>query len=104
VTDEGQPGSGPAPSGGRFEWPFLAVVVLALAGVILVVALDRFRRGSVVFAAAFGLAAVCRLVLPESRTGLLSVRSKPFDLAAYTALAISIAVLALAVPGDVLGG
>ena len=97
-------GDHPRPSGGRFEWPFVAVVLVALGGLVLVVALDRFRRGSVLFAAAFGLAAVFRVALPAARTGLLSVRSKPFDLAAYIALAVSIAVLALAVPADVPGG
>ena len=86
------------------EWPFAVVVVTALAGLMVVAALDRFRRGSVLFAAAFGLAATLRLVLPGRSAGLLAVRSRPFDVMAYAGLGLAIAVLALAVPAEVPGG
>lgn len=86
------------------EWPFAVVVAVALAGLVVVALLDRFRRGSVLFAAAFGLAAALRLVLPTRSAGLLAIRSRPFDVVAYAGLGVAIAVLALAVPAEVPGG
>jgi hypothetical protein len=86
------------------EWPFAVVVLTALAGLVVVAALDRFRRGSVLFAAAFELAAVLRLVLPGRSAGLLAVRGRPFDVVAYAGLGLAIAALALAVPAEVPGG
>ncbi len=91
-------------SGRWREWPFGVVVATALLGLYVVAELDRFRRGSVVFAGAFGLAALLRLILPTRVVGLLAVRSRVFDIVAYGLLATGIAVLAIAVPGDVPGG
>ena len=70
----------------------------------MVAFLDRFRRGSVLFATAFALAGVLRLVLPSRVAGLLAVRSRVFDVVAYALLAGGIAVLAIVVPADVPGG
>ena len=96
---------GPLNRSGRLrEWPFGVVVATALVGLVVVAELDRFRRGSVVFAGAFGLAGVLRLVLPTRVAGLLAVRGRVFDIVAYLALAAGIAVLAIAVPADVPGG
>lgn len=86
------------------EWPFAAVVATALVGLYVVAELDRFRRGSVVFAGAFGLAGLLRLLLPTRVVGLLAVRGRLFDIVAYGLLAVGIAVLAIAVPADVPGG
>jgi hypothetical protein len=86
------------------EWPFAVVVATALVGLFVVAELDRFRRGSVVFAAAFALAAVLRLVLPTRVVGLLKVRGRVFDIVVYAVLAAGIAALAIAVPADVPGG
>jgi hypothetical protein len=91
-------------SGRLREWPFAAVVATALVGIIVVAGFDRFRRGSVVFAAAFALACVLRLVLPTRVVGLLAVRSRVFDIVAYGLLAAGIVVLAIVVPADVPGG
>ena len=86
------------------EWPFVAVVAIGLVGLFVVAELDRFRRGSVVFAAAFALAATLRLVLPSRAAGLLAVRSRGFDVVAYAALAVGIAALAILVQTEVPGG
>ena len=91
-------------SGRLREWPFAMVVATALVGLYVVAELDRFRRGSVVFAGAFGLAGLLRLVLPTRVVGLLAVRGRVFDIAAYGLLAAGIAVLAILVPTDVPGG
>jgi hypothetical protein len=82
------------------EWPFILVLLVALAGLLVIAALDRFRRGSVLIAASFGLAAALRLVLPGRSAGLLGVRGRPFDVVAYLGLGVAIAVLALAVPAS----
>ncbi len=86
------------------EWPFVAVVLTALVGLYVVAELDRFRRGSVLFAAAFGLAGLLRLVLPSRVVGLLKVRGRVFDILVYGLLAAGIAVLAIVIPADVPGG
>lgn len=80
------------------EWPFVIVLVVAIAGILVIAFLDRFRRGSVLFAGAFGLAAALRLVLPARSAGLLAVRGRTFDVIAFIALGVSIAVLAVVTP------
>lgn len=80
------------------EWPFALVLLLAVAGVLVIAFLDRFRRGSVLFATAFMLGSVLRLVLPARSAGLLAVRSKTFDVFAFAALGVAIAVLAVVTP------
>jgi hypothetical protein len=91
-------------SGRLREWPFAAVVATALVGLFVVVELERFRRGSVVFAGAFGLAGLLRLLLPTRVVGLLAVRGRMFDILAYGLLAVGIAVLAIVIPTNVPGG
>ncbi len=86
------------------EWPFVVVIVVALAGLVVVALLDRFRRGSVIFAGAFGLAAALRLVLPARSAGLLAIRGRPFDVVTYAGLGVAIALLALSIPAEVPDG
>jgi hypothetical protein len=86
------------------EWPFVVVIVVALAGLVVVALLDRFRRGSVIFAGAFGLAAALRLVLPARSAGLLAIRGRSFDVVAYAGLGVAIALLALSIPAEVPDG
>ncbi len=64
---------------------FVVMGVVALAVVLVLV--DRWRRGAFVFGGALSLGAVLRAVLPTSRAGLLQVRSRVFDVSALTALA-----------------
>ena len=85
------------PPRGR-EWPFAIVLIVAIAGILVIAFLDRFRRGSVLFAAAFVLAAALRLTLSTRTAGLLAVRSKTFDIVAYAALGAAIAVFAIVTP------
>lgn len=80
--------------------PYFAVLlVLLVAGVLVLV--DRWRRGAFVFGGGLAFAAVLRALLPTSRAGLLQVRSRGFDVAAYAALAA--AVLWMAITIDPLG-
>jgi len=83
----------------RAEWPILAVLAVAAAGL----AMTGWRRVPVqdallVVAAAPGVGAVLRAMLPTRHVGLLAVRSRALDVLVLAALAAGIAVLALATP------
>lgn len=79
------------------QWP-IAVVLVAVGASLLVVALDRFRVGSLMLAASLVLAFVLRLILPADRAGMLAVRSKRVDLIVLGTLAGTLVVFALWVP------
>jgi hypothetical protein len=79
------------------QWP-IALVLAGVVAALAVVALDRFRLGSLMLAASLVLAFVLRLVLPDDRAGMLAVRSKPVDLIVLGTLAAALVVFALWVP------
>jgi hypothetical protein len=83
----------------RREWPLAATLGVVLAGLLVAVVFDRFRRGVALIAAAVIFAGWLRALLPESRIGLLRVRSRRTDVAALFVLGVGLLVLALAVPG-----
>jgi len=79
------------------QWPI--TVVLTLAAVSLgTVALNHFRRGAVLMAAALVLAFFLRLLLPERDAGMLVVRSRLVDLLTLGAFGLGLSVLAYWVP------
>jgi hypothetical protein len=80
------------------EWPFVVVCAGVCAGIGVVVVFDRFRRGTLLLAAAVILGAWLRALLPEARSGLLRVRGRGFDVATLMVLGVGLAVVALAVP------
>ncbi|UYP17930.1 DUF3017 domain-containing protein [Rhodococcus sp. Z13] len=84
----------------RLNLPLLVVTVVIAAAVLLVI-VDRWRRGAFVFGGATILAGVLRWVLDEDSVGLLAVRSKTFDVAAL--LVVGGMVVALAASIDPLG-
>lgn len=89
---------GPQPRRLR-ELPFIVVAVTAAAGLVLgFVAPDRFRVATAVLSAAFTLATLLRLVLPEREAGLLVVRSRTVDVLCLGTLAAGLTVLTLVVP------
>ena len=59
----------------------LILIGLGLFVAVVLVALDRWRRGTLVFGMVTLGAAVIRLVLAEDRVGVLAVRSRMFDVA-----------------------
>ena len=65
---------------------------------LIIVALDRFRLGSLVLAASVLLAFALRLLLPADRIGLLAVRSRTVDLVVLGLLGVTLTVFALWVP------
>ncbi|MFF8288255.1 DUF3017 domain-containing protein [Streptomyces sp. NPDC016309] len=87
------PGDAPAPAR---QWPLLTVLGLAALG-LLVVGFDPFPQASRIGAMLIGVAlltgAVMRRVLPS--VGMLAVRSRFTDMAAYGVLGLSIVLLSL---------
>ena len=79
------------------EWP-LAFVLLTIGAGLAVVADNHFKRGTVLFAAGVCLAAFLRAVLPNSRTGLLAVRSRGLDVLTLMALGSTTVLVAVLVP------
>ena len=77
--------------------PYLVIGLIVAAGLVLVV-FEYWRRGLVTIGAAMGLAGLLRLLLPARRAGLLSVRSRGFDVAAYLFLAVALVGIGLAIP------
>lgn len=76
--------------------PFFVVMAVVLLGAILVL-VDRWRRGSVVFGGALLLGAVFRATLSNDQAGLLQVRSRPFDIAALASLGTLVIWLATSI-------
>ena len=82
----------------RRQWPFLLVLAGVLAGLAVVVLLDRFRRGSILMAGAVVFGAWLRALLPPEKAGLLQVRTRAFDVLTLVVLGVGLTVLALIVP------
>ncbi|WP_084219861.1 DUF3017 domain-containing protein [Spirillospora albida] len=77
--------------------PYL-LVLGGVAGGLALCALDYFRKGSGLMAAALLLGALARLLLPESQLGLLAVRSRPVDCWTLVILGETVAFVALSIP------
>ena len=77
--------------------PYLVVGLVVSAGLVLIV-FEYWRRGVVTIGAAMALAGILRLLLPARRSGLLSVRSRGFDVAAYFFLSVAVIGIGLATP------
>lgn len=60
----------------------LIIIGAMMALALLLVVVDRWRRGAFTFGVATLLAAWFRLILPDDQAGLLAVRSRKFDVAA----------------------
>lgn len=76
---------------------FVAVLLTVAASVVVTVRWD-FRFGGYLLAAALGLAAALRALLPERYCLGLLVRSRRVDVLISTVLAVGVAVLARVVP------
>lgn len=79
------------------QLPYLVVGLVVAAGLVLVV-FEYWRRGLVTIGAAMGLAGLLRLLLPARRSGLLSVRGRGFDVAAYVLMGVALIGIGLAIP------
>ena len=74
----------------------IVLVVVALS--VAVTSLVDFRAGGYLLAAALGLSALCRAVLPERYCLGLLVRTRRIDVATTLVLAAAVAVFAGIVP------
>jgi hypothetical protein len=74
------------------------LVLCGIAGGLIVVAMNHFKRGGVLIAGVVFLGALARLVLPEGRVGMLAIRGKVFDAALMTSLALALGFVAVGLP------
>jgi hypothetical protein len=79
------------------EWP-IAIVLAGVAVAMVMVAMDNFRRGSIVLSASVILATFLRLLLPEEDAGMLVVRSRKVDVATLGAIGIGLTIFTFWVP------
>lgn len=79
------------------ELPTLSVLAVVGAG-LGILALDRWRFGSLVIGLGLLLAAGLRLTLRERQAGFLVVRSRGFDAAVLLVLGFALVALANTIP------
>lgn len=79
------------------EWP-IALVLAGVAIAMIMVAMDNFRRGSIVLSASVLLGAFLRLLLPEEDAGMLVVRSRKVDVITLGAIGIGLTIFTFWVP------
>jgi hypothetical protein len=77
----------------------LALVLLAVAVGLVIVTFGHWRAGLVVVGTSLIGAAALRLLLPVRRVGFLAVRSRPVDVVLMAGTGLTLAVVALAIPG-----
>ena len=102
TDDQPSPAAASAGAGRLTNLPYAIVLAGAVAGLVLMqVAKDAVRGGTLVIAGALLAASLTRLVLPEDRAGLLGSRRRLVDVALLTALGAGLltAGLIVSVPG-----
>ena len=72
----------------------ILLVLSVIAGAVVLVLSDRWRRGALIFGLATLIAAALRAALPDWRVGILAVRSKRVDCAALVTVGTAIVWLA----------
>jgi membrane associated rhomboid family serine protease len=82
------------------EWPLLTVLLGAAAGLAVVLLTDSFRSGTVLIGASVVLAGWLRAFIPEDRVGLLAIRGRTLDVAAYLTVGLALMIIALIVPAQ----
>lgn len=81
----------------RTQWP-LFTVLGTVAVALVTVALDHFRRGSILLSAAVVLAFFLRAMLTDQDAGWLKVRSRAVDLWTIGFFAVGLAIFTTIVP------
>ncbi|MBV8967174.1 MAG: DUF3017 domain-containing protein [Mycobacteriaceae bacterium] len=77
----------------RTQWPILVVFVIFFAAFGLVIT-DFWRRGSLLIGIGVGVAAVLRLVLSDTRAGLLVVRGRMIDVTTMVVVCATVIYIA----------
>lgn len=83
--------------GGLLREPLVWLLVVVTAGLVFIRA-EHTRAGLAVIASALALGALLRLLLSPRAAGLLAVRTRAFDVAVLSALAMSLGILIVVVP------
>lgn len=79
------------------QWP-LTLVLIGVGVAMVMIAMDYFRRGSIVLSASVLLAAFLRLLLPDSDAGMLVVRSRKVDVAVLGVMGLGLTIFTFWVP------
>ncbi len=79
------------------QWP-ITLVLVGVGIAMVMIALDNFRRGSIVLSASVLLAAFLRLLLPDSDAGMLVVRSRRIDVITLAVLGVGLTIFTFWVP------
>jgi hypothetical protein len=79
------------------EWP-ITLVLIGVGIAMVMIALDYFRRGSIVLSASVLLAAFLRLLLPDADAGMLVVRSRKVDVLTLAVLGVGLTIFTFWVP------
>ena len=79
------------------QWP-ITLVLIGVGIAMLLIAMDYFRRGSVVLSASVLLAAFLRLLLPDADAGMLVVRSRKVDVLTLAVLGVGLTIFTFWVP------
>lgn len=79
------------------QWP-ITLVLIGVCIAMLLIAMDYFRRGSVVLSASVLLAAFLRLLLPDADAGMLVVRSRKVDVLTLAVLGVGLTIFTFWVP------
>lgn len=76
--------------------PVTLVLAIAAVGMLRVLT-QHWRQGAVLLGGALLVAAGLRVLLPDDRVGLLAIRSRPIDVACYTAFGVVMVALAVTI-------
>jgi Protein of unknown function (DUF3017) len=79
------------------QWP-ITLVLIGVAIAMAMIAMDYFRRGSIVLSASVLLAAFLRLLLPDADAGMLVVRSRKVDVLTLAVLGVGLTIFTFWVP------
>lgn len=79
------------------EWP-IGLVLTGVGVAMVMIAMDYFRRGSIVLSASVLLAAFLRLLLPDADAGMLVVRSRKVDVMTLAVLGVGLTIFTFWVP------
>lgn len=79
------------------EWP-IGLVLTGVSIAMVMIAMDYFRRGSIVLSASVLLAVFLRLLLPDADAGMLVVRSRKVDVITLAVLGVGLTIFTFWVP------
>jgi Protein of unknown function (DUF3017) len=85
-------------SGSRTQLPFAVVMLIVVIGIVRIV-MYHWREGTTEIGVALLVAAVLRMILPDSKVGLLAVRTRKVDILLYSGFAAMIIFISLTITG-----